>query len=1114
MQGRYGALLTTSNDSLAWQGGTGDLLDAANWNTVSGAPAIPEPGDNLTLRTGTATFSATEAATRTLEAMRITLASATPAVPVVLQASDASFGADTTVRNGRSSGGVLQALGSTVFNGTMMATARNGTITLSIGSDAAGLPGNFLVGASSGQLVATQKGSLDITGQGVLDNQGIILAAGSVNIGPGISVIGDSGQIQIQTGGSVTIGNSLDQNVFFTDNTGRLTLAQLSGFQESYSGIFGFQQGNAIDLPGLAADGFGYDASSSILTLTQNGQPVGSFFVQTDDNQANFVLAPDGSGGSLVTYRQPNPLLQPGLPVAVVAAPGQAVSLRSIITAAFGAVPANYASYGLSSLSQQVMTTYNWSYWDPATPSVSAWTVNGVPVAPLSGAPPVPPFSAMQTVTAAGIDGVSFVAGNNIGPETFLQVPVAGNGALTTQNVYYSILTIDPAVASPTMGSGRVDPADMVASALRFAAYYPAPPNDNDCGFIASALGAAAGATMSFQVLSTDPAANVSAGFWRIVYRASDHANPVRDWSTLVQPGDVVRMGWDGGGQHTTTIVARNADGSVTVYDNDAEAPDADTSSIGLHRATYWEETRPDSITIYRLDPLHQYLVTGSPQAAIMQGSAYNNLFQPGGGADTITGGSGNNAVEASLTQLDGVAITDFHMGDTLDVTGLASTSASVRYDTASGRLTVSGASSSATLQLPSGFAGQPFFVAPDGRGGTAVGLAPVDLSRYPDVARSLLLALFTPLAAAGRTASVLTVTDGSALPAPVFGEANYAFLASPAPGAAVAVPAGYAGLFAGGTAAVSLSDAGSGGILLVGNAGRDTLRGAAGDVVVSGGGDTLMTAGPGGVLVGGAGHDTILGGGIGSILMGGTGGSLIGDTAGRSAVIAGTGADTVFAGVADTIAAGSAGVLVAMASGAVFLNGTASSTVLGGGGTAETIYGAAGGGLFGAGTGGNNLVLAGTGAATVFGGGNGDVLFAGGAAAQVIVAGTGNETLSGAGSTGDNVFFGGSGTNVIGAGAGRETFVAGSGGGTLISGTGADVFAFANGFSSGGVNQVTGFDPSKGDRVLLSGYGPDAVRSALATATTQDGSTTLRLPDQTVITFTGMANLQASSFV
>ena len=40
-QGRSGALVTASDASLIWNGGTGDWFDATNWTVHSGGTAVP-----------------------------------------------------------------------------------------------------------------------------------------------------------------------------------------------------------------------------------------------------------------------------------------------------------------------------------------------------------------------------------------------------------------------------------------------------------------------------------------------------------------------------------------------------------------------------------------------------------------------------------------------------------------------------------------------------------------------------------------------------------------------------------------------------------------------------------------------------------------------------------------------------------------------------------------------------------------------------------------------------------------------------------------------------------------------------------------------------------------
>ena len=232
-----------------------------------------------------------------------------------------------------------------------------------------------------------------------------------------------------------------------------------------------------------------------------------------------------------------------------------------------------------------------------------------------------------------------------------LDVPI-GSDASTIDAAFY-IPTIDP-MSRVRRSTAIVDPGDIVASAELFASHYVNVPNTNDCGWIGDDVAAAAGATMPYQNWSTDPDENVDGGFWRIAYRGSDETNPVSDWSTVVQPGDIVRMGWIGGGQHTTTVLAKNADGTLSVYDNMDIVAGQSSSVIGIHDADYWTDTIPASITIYRLDPDHQFLISGTDTGEYLQGSVYDNLFQPVGGNATIVDGPGQDEIQGAAADLGG----------------------------------------------------------------------------------------------------------------------------------------------------------------------------------------------------------------------------------------------------------------------------------------------------------------------------------------------------------------------------------------------------------------------------------------------------------------------------
>jgi hypothetical protein len=173
-----------------------------------------------------------------------------------------------------------------------------------------------------------------------------------------------------------------------------------------------------------------------------------------------------------------------------------------------------------------------------------------------------------------------------------------------------------------------------------------------------------------------DPSLNVSGGFWRIFYTGTGPAS-VQDWSMLVEPGDIVRLEWFKpelsiehiSGHSTTVLAAVNAEGMIEVYDNIDYVDHV--STIGVHTTSYWQETNPSGITIYRLDPNQQYLIEGTSLSEVIQGSVFDDLIEPSGGADIINAGPGNNEIQDITAHLNGITVTDFNRGDTFDFTDL-----------------------------------------------------------------------------------------------------------------------------------------------------------------------------------------------------------------------------------------------------------------------------------------------------------------------------------------------------------------------------------------------------------------------------------------------------------
>jgi hypothetical protein len=359
------------------------------------------------------------------------------------------------------------------------------------------------------------------------------------------------------------------------------------------------------------------------------------------------------------------------LPMPVVASTGDDVTLSNILNEEFGANSATYNNFWVGYQDATYLANQSFLYWDPPHAAVTKWYLNGADIGIVKNS-----FHQAH-VSPSQLGAADLLVGNDIGPLAFITVPISFDGAQYTQYIQYSITTIPASLMSPTAGSGAPNPADIVAAAERFAAAYPGVPNTNDCHFIAQDVAASAGAVLNDDTGSIDPTQNAPGGFWRIVYRGSD-PNPVSNWSSLVQPGDIVRMGFQNGGFHTTTVLntsaTANSDGTydLTVYDNNALSTG---TTIGIHTAHYDRFTIPGTITIYRLSPDHLYLIQGSDQAQTLVGNMFNDEIVGGSGNDIIvpgsgsynvlTGGGGSDVLRLSRISATAVdTITDYDQGN------------------------------------------------------------------------------------------------------------------------------------------------------------------------------------------------------------------------------------------------------------------------------------------------------------------------------------------------------------------------------------------------------------------------------------------------------------------
>ncbi len=310
-----------------------------------------------------------------------------------------------------------------------------------------------------------------------------------------------------------------------------------------------------------------------------------------------------------------------------------------------------------------------------------------------------------------------------------------------------------------------------------------------------------------------------------------------------------------------------------------------------------------------------------------------------------------------------------------------------------------------------------------------------------------------------------------------------------------------------------------------------DALAGIA-TVAFEGGASTVVATGSGGIQLGGGGNvafltgaavqlglcggDTVVvQGGSETIAAaaGGTGRNLIfGETGGRIHYAGATAVDTLVATFA-TIAGGAAGVVAFGANnGSLSYSGGAGQATVIGGSATVSILGGVGGGLFGGGGGGGNSIQSGAGQVTVFGSAASDAIVLDNAAANVVVAGSGAEQVQAARSTGNNALYAGSGSDTLTGGLGDDALYAGRGNATLTGGGGNNYFGVING-QAGGQVLITDWHNAT-DLLGLIGYGASAIATAAAQEQQVNGSTVVRLADNTRITFSGVTNVMITHFV
>ncbi|MCQ8239640.1 Hint domain-containing protein [Rhizosaccharibacter radicis] len=718
--GGFGTLLLSSNATRSWGGGDGSWFAATGWTTSNGPDGAPLAGDHVQIGQGSVLLDGRAGPLRATDVQL----GGPAADPPTLQLQNIDIDSTSAiVIAGAAHAAQIDISGQVTLDGAMTASSIGGVLRIGPSDGAAG--GTLTI--DSGAFLAAGAGAAVKVAGITLTNDGLIDAIGRVDLSRATSLAG-GGTVEIDHAGIAVVGTvDSGQNVQFDDDTGRLVLNDVGNF---HGWIQGFAPGDAIVVHGAAVGAVSY--VNGMLTLSYNGSTIGSFGINTssyyEDVAGKFVFSPDRAGDTVIRYQATKPFVNDAtIPVAAVGAATDMVSLRSILVNAFGSVPQGFASYTLYTREPNTDLT---GYWGQATqdppgsPVSQAWfrqNQNGT-VTELDGVAGV-------TVTAADIDNIMFRVGNNIDSRSWFQVTVAGTDCNPVERLNYHMVGVDPHVNSFDPGVSIPDAQSQTESIDRFNAFYTDVQNSDYCPWIADDVAAGHGATMPWQDESTDPDDNREGGFWRIVHNGLDE--PVADWYKLIKKGDVVRMGWagldgDGLGQHTTSIYKVVDDGPHTVakvWDNNDYRNDGNIDYIGMHEATYWDATVPQSITIYRLDSNNQYLIQGTDVGEYIQGSVFNNLIEPGLGADTIAAGAGNNEMRGSAADLDGDSIVDFHAGDWLDLTDLPFRTAALAYDADTGGLDVSSDGKAAHLVLPAGLA-REFALAADGAGGTLVTLA------------------------------------------------------------------------------------------------------------------------------------------------------------------------------------------------------------------------------------------------------------------------------------------------------------------------------------------------------------------------------------------------------
>ncbi|GAB0118769.1 Hint domain-containing protein [Acidisoma sp. 7E03] len=707
--GNGGSLILLATPRM-WNGGGGDWYQTGNWTTeASTAPnSYPLIGDTAIITAGAPTITAADSQQfGPLDNEVVQLSGDGAGLTLI----EGALGPDLTLNAAAANADMSLTIGGTVTSEAQInVTGAGSTLNLAIVPDGT-IAGDLSIGLD-GSIVIGSEAALALTA-GHVTNDGQIIDDGAMTIASGTTLDGSGVVAMDYSGLTLTVAGTVGAGQQIAMYEDQLTIAQGA----SFAGIIeDFGNGDTIDLQGVAADYVAYDQQSSQLIVKEGGatgQVVASLTVTGDYGPTDFAVQSDGNGGVFITdtVTATSHNYYATLPVPALVAPGQSISLQDLLVRSFGSVALSLPSVALYSQSAADMQYF--SYWDPSDPSLPYWVQNGTILTPDN----------LETIQASDFANVYYVGGNAIQANAGIEIPIAFDSGTPVGTMDYNIQNFGSAFAQPSLG-GAPTPQDVVNAASAFAAAYTGAANTEDCYNIAHEVAAAAGATMQANTGSTDPEDNVAGGFWRIAYAAPQDDTAVSNWSTMVLAGDIMRIGWaSNGGPHSFTILAPlDANGSITVFDNVYFGDGYE--AIGIHQVTYWTQTDPNDITIFRLDPNDLYLVdTTKSDGTLVQnlasattfGTQNNDLIIPAGPSGTISCGGGTDVIADTSALLNGATILGFGIGDTLDFTDLVYSATSISYDEATGACEVTSAGSvAAELFLPLGLSGN-FVVSNDG---------------------------------------------------------------------------------------------------------------------------------------------------------------------------------------------------------------------------------------------------------------------------------------------------------------------------------------------------------------------------------------------------------------